>query len=133
MVEIIEQNIFNRADFYLGPNFLLLTKSIFSADDVTRIKSENAYKMQNEGQGCHFPDNMKFPDFSRPRLSSTVISRPFRGSGGMLPQRTFKIRVFSLAENEFQTTKFPDFWNSVANSLTFWANSLTFRCLFQIP
>ena len=30
-------------------------------------------------QGCHFPDNMKFPDFSRPRLSSTVSSRPFRG------------------------------------------------------
>ena len=121
--------------FYLGPNFLLLTKSIFSADDVTRIKSENAYKMQNEGQGCHFPDNMKFPDFSRPRLSSTVISRPFRGSGGMLPQRTFKIRVFSLAENEFQTTKFrllefcrkfpdflgkfPDFEMSLSNSLSF--------------
>ena len=29
-------------------------------------------------QGCHFPDNMKFPDFSRPRLSSTVSSRQFR-------------------------------------------------------
>ena len=27
--------------FYLGPNFLLQAKSIFSADDVTRIKSGN--------------------------------------------------------------------------------------------
>ena len=36
----------------------------------------------------------------------------------MLPQKIFKIRIFNLAENEFQTTKFPDFWNSVANSLT---------------
>ena len=33
-------------------------------------------------QGCHFPDNMKFPDFSRPRLSSNVIPRPFRGVRG---------------------------------------------------
>ena len=41
IVEIIEQNIFNSADFYLGPNFLFLAKSIFSADDVTRIKSGN--------------------------------------------------------------------------------------------
>ena len=41
MVEIIEEHIFNRADFYLGRNFLFLAKSIFSADDVTRIKSGN--------------------------------------------------------------------------------------------
>ena len=27
-------------------------------------------------QGCHFPDSMKFPDFSRPRLGSTVSPRP---------------------------------------------------------
>ena len=39
MIEIIEQNFFNRADFYLGPNFLFLARSIFSADDVTHIKS----------------------------------------------------------------------------------------------
>ena len=43
----------------------------------------------------------------------------------MLLQKIFKIRIFNLAENEFQTTKFLDFWNSVANSLTF-------RGLFQI-
>ena len=71
-------------------------------------------------QGCHFPDNMKFPNFSRPRLSSTASPRPFRGVGGMLPQKTSKIRIFNLAENEFQTTKFPDF-------------SLTFGILSQIP
>ena len=66
-------------------------------------------------QGCHFPDYMKFPDFSRPRLSSTVIPRPFRGSG-----KIFKIRIFKLAENEFQTTKFPDV-------------SLSFGILSQTP
>ena len=76
-------------------------------------------------QGCHFPDNMKFPDFSRPRLGSSMNPRPVRGVW-VLPQKIFKIRIFNLAENEFQTTKFPDFWNSVANSLTF-------RGLFQIP
>ena len=78
------------------------------------------YIMNKLYQGCHFPDNMKFPDFSRPRLSSTVSSRPFRGSGGMLPQKSFKIRMFNLAENEFQATKLPDF-------------SLTFGILWQIP
>ena len=41
VIKMIEQNIFNRADFYLGPNFLFLARSIFSADDVTRIKSGN--------------------------------------------------------------------------------------------
>ena len=33
--------------------------------------------------------------------------------------KIFKIRIFNLAENEFQTTKSPDFWNFVTNSLTF--------------
>ena len=80
-------------------------------------------------QGCHFPDNMKFPDFSRPGLSSTVSPRPFRGIWGHAPLENFKMRIFNLAENEFQTTNIPDFWNSAANSLTFWrflSNSLTF-------
>ena len=64
---------------------------------------------------------MKFPDFSRPRLSSTESPRPFRGVWGNAPQKIFKIRIYNLAENEFQTTKFPDF-------------SLTFGILFrQIP
>ena len=44
----------------------------------------------------------------------------------MLPQKIFKIRIFNLAENKVQTTKFRDFWNSVANSLNF-------KGLFQIP
>ena len=34
------------------------------------------------------------------------------------PQKIFKIRIFKLAENEFQITKFLDFYNSVTNSLT---------------
>ena len=46
---------------------------------------------------------MKFP-----RLSSTMCPRAFRGAGSMLLHKIFKIRI-NLAENEFQTTKFPDF------------------------
>ena len=41
MIEMIEQKIFNCADFYLGPNFLFLARSIFSADGVIHIKSGN--------------------------------------------------------------------------------------------
>ena len=60
-----------------------------------------------------------------------MSSRAFRGLGACSRKKNFRIRIFSLAGNEFQTTKFtsglfPDFWNSVANSLTF-------RGLFQIP
>ena len=60
-------------------------------------------------QGCHFPDNMKSPAFSRPRLSSSMSPRSFIGVWGMFPLTIFKIRIFNLAKNEFQTTKFPDF------------------------
>ena len=38
----------------------------------------------------------------------------------------FKIKILKLAENEFYTTKIPDFWNFVACSMTF-------RDLFQVP
>ena len=41
MIEIIEQNFFNHEDLYLGPTFLVVAKYIFSADDLTQIKSEN--------------------------------------------------------------------------------------------
>ena len=75
-------------------------------------------------QGCHFPDNMKFPDFSLTfpdqELALPGVRDHLGGSGGMLPQKIFKIRISNLAENEFQTTKFPDF-------------SLTFGILSQIP
>ena len=59
-------------------------------------------------QGCHFPDNMKFRDHL--------------GVWGRSPPEKFpdNMRVFNLAENEFQTTKSPDF-------------SLTFGILSQIP
>ena len=33
----------------------------------------------------------------------------------MVPQKIFKIRIFNLAENEFQTTKFHDFLEQVTN------------------
>ena len=45
----------------------------------------------------------------------------------MLPQKIFKIRIFILAENEFQTTKFPDF------SLTFGILSQILWLFKQIP
>ena len=44
----------------------------------------------------------------------------FGGSGGMLPQQIFEIKMLRLAENEFLTTKFPDF-------------SLTFSPYIEIP
>ena len=60
-------------------------------------------------RGCHLADNMKFPDFSRPRLSSTVGPRPFTGVWGHASTEKF--------QNQFQTAKIPllcpDFWNSV--------------------
>ena len=92
--------------------------AILVAVVVVAVAVVDSHKMR--GQGCHFSDNMKFPDFSRPRLSSNVSLRPFRGSGGMLPQKIFKNRIVNLAENEFQTTKFPDV-------------SLTFGILSHIP
>ena len=55
-----------------------------------------------------------------PWLFSSWVRDRLGGSGGMLPQKMFNIRIFNLAENEFQTTKFPDF-------------SLTFGILLQIP
>ena len=69
---------------------------------------------------------MKLPHFPRPRLSSTVSPRPFMAVWGHVLLKIFKIRIFNLDENEFQTTQFPDFWNSVTNSMTF-------RGLLQIP
>ena len=41
-------------------------------------------------QGCHFPDNMKFPDFSRLRSSSTVSPRPFWEAWGYAPPENFQ-------------------------------------------
>ena len=41
MIEIIEQNFSIVQIFYLGANSLFLARSIYSADDVTHIKSGN--------------------------------------------------------------------------------------------
>ena len=54
----------------------------------------------------------------------------------MLPQKMFKIRIFNSAENEFQRTKLPDFpdvWNSVTNSLTFWQIPRLSEVSFKFP
>ena len=67
---------------------------------------------------------MKFSDFplifSEQDKALPWVRDHFGQSGGMLPQKIFKIKIFNFAENEFQTTKFPDF-------------SLTFGTLSQIP
>ena len=64
---------------------------------------------------------MKFPDFSRPKLSSFMSPRPFRRFLGHAPQNNSKLGFSTcIGWNEFKTTKFPEFWNSVINSLTFW-------------
>ena len=79
-------------------------------------------------QGCHFPDNMKLSDFSLTFPDQDPWVRDHLGwSGGIIPQKIFKIRIFSLAENEFQTTKFPDF------SLTFGILSQILWLFRQIP
>ena len=71
-----------------------------------------------------------FPNFSRPRLSSTVSRRPFRGVWGHAPAENFQNYDLQLGWKWISDNKipwlFPDFWNSVANSLTF-------RGPFQIP
>ena len=59
-------------------------------------------------QGCHFPDSMKFPYFSRPRLGSTVSPRPKFSKLGS----SIWLKINFRQQN-------PDFWNFVTNSLTF--------------
>ena len=100
----LKENLLNYISSNLYTNFFCLGSSLFFL--CTWYFSNHSSSLL---QGCHFPDNMKLPDFSTPRLSSTMSPRPFRGSGGMLPPKIFKIRIFRLAQNEFQTTKFPDF------------------------
>ena len=83
-------------------------------------------------QGCHFPDNMKFPDFSRPRLSSTVSPRPFRGLGVCSPRKFSKLGYSTQLKMNFRQQnsltfpwllefcrKFPGFQRSLSNSPTF--------------
>ena len=41
LIEIVEQNFFNRADFYSGLNSLFLARLIFSGDDLSHTKSGN--------------------------------------------------------------------------------------------
>ena len=68
---------------------------------------------------------MKFPDFSKPRLSSTMIPRPSR-VWRHAPQKIFKIMICNLAENELLTTKFPDFLGKFPDLQGSLSNCLTF-------
>ena len=71
----------------------------------------------NKKQGVQSPEGMKFPDFSRPRLNSYECPRLLGGGvSGILSQKSFKIKMLRLAENEFHTK-----------------NSLTFSPSIEIP
>ena len=76
-------------------------------------------------QGCHFPDSMKFPAFSRPRLGSTVSPRPkfsklgsstwlkmnFRQQNlltfGILSQIPWLFKVFQVSRNPALLSSLP--------------------------
>ena len=64
-------------------------------------------------QGWNF---LTFPDYDEIFIMGP---RLFRGSGGMRPKKSFKIRILRLPKSEFHRRKFPDFSNFVVNSLTF--------------
>ena len=53
MIEIIKRTFSMVQIFYLGPNFIFLDRSIFSADDVTVLNPEIPYKTQNQRK-CYF-------------------------------------------------------------------------------
>ena len=73
----------------------------------------NRYYCEKYEQAVQSPEGMKFPDFSLTfpdyDFILTCVQNCSGGSGGMLPWKIFKIRMLILAENEFHTTKFPDF------------------------
>ena len=70
-------------------------------------------------QDAHSAEGMKFPDFSRLQLNFYVCPRLFMGSGSMLHQKIFKIKMLKSDENELYKTKFPNFFSLHKNSLTF--------------
>ena len=78
----------------------------------------------SKNQGIQSPEGMKFPNFSMtfPDYNSILmcVQECLGGSGGMLPQIIFKIKMLRLAKNQFHTTKFSDF-------------SLTFSLCIKIP
>ena len=84
-----------------------LTALLFSEEGEQEAEAQP--QEQGSDKGCYFLDNMKFPDFSRPRLSSTVSPRPFRGSGDMLPRKSSKLGSSAWLKMNFRQQ----------NSLTF--------------
>ena len=72
-------------------------------------------------QCCHLSDNIIFPDFSRPRLSSTVSLKPFRKVSKL---RSSTWLIMNFKQNNSLTC--PDFWNSVTNPLIFLGKFLDF-------
>ena len=53
MIEIIEQNFYNCADFYLGPNFFFWPYQYFQLMTSPILNPEIQYKMQNQRK-CFF-------------------------------------------------------------------------------
>ena len=67
-------------------------------------------------RGCHFPDTVKFPDFSRPRPSSTWVGDHLGGLGAWSPRKFLKLGSSTWLKMNFRQQ-----------------NSLTFGILSQIP
>ena len=99
--------------------------------EIDDSDTEEVDKM-NIIQGVQSPEGMKFPDFSLtfPDYNQNLMCVPdcSGGSGGMLSQKIFKIRMVRLAEKSISHTKFPDFF-----LFLFFKNSLTFSLSIKIP
>ena len=64
------------SDYKMTTKFISQPSSVFKMNCIT---TSCCYELDDtlvHCQGCHFPDSMKFPYFSRPRLGSTVSPRP---------------------------------------------------------
>ena len=90
MVEIIEQNIFNRADFYLVPNFLFLTIQYFQLMTSPVLNLEILYKMQIQRK-CHFSFIVWMSLTKLYKPSDTALRQLFNGQ--LLYEFVFCLRM----------------------------------------
>ena len=76
-------------------------------------------------QGCHFPDSMKFPDFSRPRLGCTLSLRPKFSKLGSSTWLKMNFRQQNpltfgiLSQIPWLFRQIPWLLEAISNSLTF--------------
>ena len=100
------------SDYKMTTKFISQPSSVFKMNCV--LPTSCCYELDDtlvHCHGCHFPDSMKFPDFSRPRLGSTVSPRPKFSKLGSSTWLKW------ISDSKIPWL-FPDFWNFVTNSLT---------------